>query len=99
MEKFKNIELNLKKLFTLSFPQELKDNLLKVYSKQETDENQQVINNCLDPDCSEEELKDAYGALEAIGYFKLSENAMASAKSAADNSIKGVKNFMKGFMN
>jgi hypothetical protein len=24
---------------------------------------------------------------------------MASAKNAADNSIKGVKNFMKGFMN
>ena len=48
---------------------------------------------------AEEELKDAYSTLEAMGYFKLSENAMASAKNAADNSIKGVKNFMKGFMN
>ena len=89
----------VEKLSTASIPQEAKDNLLKVYSKQETDEKQQLINNCLDPDCSEEELKDAYSTLEAMGYFKLSENAMASAKNAADNSIKGVKNFMKGFMN
>lgn len=73
--------------------------LAKVYSKQGTDDKHQVINNCLDTECSEEDLTMAYNTLEAIGYFKLSDNAMASAKNAADNSIKEMKNFMKGLMN
>ena len=72
---------------------------MKVYSKQEMDERQQVVNHCLDPDCSEEELAKAYSILEAMGYFKLSDNAVASVRSAADSGVREVKNFMKGFMN
>lgn len=75
---------------------EARDLLMKVYSKQETDEKQQVFNHCLDPDCSEEDLAKAYNVLEAMGYFKLSENAVASARSAADSGVKEMKNFVKG---
>ena len=77
---------------------ETRELLRKVYSKQGMNEKQQMVNYCLNDDCSEEELTAAYNALEAIGYFKLSENTMASAKNVADNSIKEVKNFMKGFI-
>jgi len=73
--------------------------LMKVYSEQQMDEKQQIINHCLNPNCSEEDLAEAYSILESIGYFKLSDNAMASAKSAADSGVREVKNFMKGFMN
>ena len=78
---------------------EARELLMKVYSKQEMDERQQVVNHCLDPDCSEEELAKAYSILEAMGYFKLSDNAVASVRSAADSGVREVKNFMKGFMN
>ena len=78
---------------------EARELLMKVYSKQEMDEKQQVVNHCLDPDCSEEELAKAYSILEAMGYFKLSDNAVASVRSAADSGVREVKNFMKGFMN
>ena len=77
---------------------EARDLLMKVYSRRETDE-KQVINNCLDPDCSEEELAKAYSVLEAMGYFKLSDNAVASVRSAADSGVRDVKNFVKGLMN
>ena len=73
--------------------------LMKVYSEQQTDEKQQNINHCLNPNCSEEDLTEAYSILESIGYFKLSDNAVASAMSAADSGVREVKNFMKGFMN
>ena len=73
--------------------------LMKVYSEQQMDEKQQIINHCLNPNCSEEELTEAYSILESIGYFKLSDNAVASARSAADSGVREVKNFMKGFMN
>lgn len=73
--------------------------LTKVYSKQEMDEKQQVINHCLNPDSPEEDLTEAYKALKSMGYFKLSDNAMASAKSVADSGVREMKNFMKGFMN
>ena len=73
--------------------------LMKVYSEQQTDEKQQIINHCLNPNCNEEELTEAYSILESIGYFKLSDNAVASARSAADSGVREVKNFMKGFMN
>ena len=78
---------------------EARELLMKVYSKQEMDERQQVVNHCLNPDCSEEELAKAYSVLEAMGYFKLSDNAVASVRSAADSGVREVKNFMKGFMN
>ena len=73
--------------------------LMKVYSEQQTDEKQQVIDHCLNTNCSEEDLTEAYSILESIGYFKLSDNAVASAMSAADSGVREVKNFMKGFMN
>ena len=73
--------------------------LMKVYSEQQMDEKQQIINHCLNPNCSEEDLTEAYSILESIGYFKLSDNAVASAMSAADSGVREVKNFMKGFMN
>ena len=73
--------------------------LMKVYSEQQMDEKQQVINHCLNPECSEEDLAKAYSVLESIGYFKLSDNAVASAKSAADSGVREMKNFMKGFLN
>ena len=73
--------------------------LTKVYSEQQMDEKQQIINHCLNPNCSEEDLTEAYSILESIGYFKLSDNAVASARSAADNGVREVKNFMKGFKN
>ena len=73
--------------------------LMKVYSEQQTDEKQQNINHCLNPNCSEEDLTEAYSILESIGYFKLSENAVASARSAADSGVREMKNFMKGFRN
>ena len=73
--------------------------LMKVYSEQQTDEKQQVIDHCLNTNCSEEDLTEAYNILESIGYFRLSDNAVASAMSAADSGVREVKNFMKGFMN
>ena len=73
--------------------------LMKVYSEQQMDEKQQVINHCLNPNCSEEELTEAYNILESIGYFKLSDNAVASARSAVDSGVREMKNFMKGFKN
>ena len=73
--------------------------LMKVYSEQQTDEKQQVIDHCLNTNCSEEDLTEAYSILESIGYFRLSDNAVASAMSAADSGVREVKNFMKGFMN
>ena len=73
--------------------------LMKVYSEQQTDEKQQVIDHCLNTNCSEEDLTEAYSILESIGYFKLSDNAVASARSAADSGVREMKNFMKGFMN
>ena len=73
--------------------------LMRVYSEQQTDEKQQIINHCLNPNCSEEDLAEAYSILESIGYFKLSDNAVASAMSAADSGVREMKNFMKGFMN
>ena len=73
--------------------------LMKVYSEQQMDEKQQVINHCLNPECSEEDLAKAYSVLESMGYFKLSDNAVASAKSAADSGVREMKNFMKGFLN
>ena len=73
--------------------------LMKVYSEQQMDEKQQIINHCLNPNCSEEDLTEAYGILESIGYFKLSDNAVASARSVADSGVREMKNFMKGFKN
>lgn len=73
--------------------------LMKVYSEQQMDEKQQIINHCLNTNCSEEELTEAYSILESIGYFKLSDNAVASARSAADSGVREMKNFMKGFIN
>ena len=89
----------VEKLATGATHTEARELLMKVYSEQQMDEKQQVINHCLNPNCSEEDLAKAYSVLEAMGYFKLSENAMASAKSAADSGVREVKNFMKGFMN
>ena len=73
--------------------------LMKVYSEQQTDEKQQITNHCLNTNCGEEDLTEAYNILESIGYFKLSDNAVASARSAADSGVREMKNFMKGFMN
>lgn len=73
--------------------------LMKVYSEQQTDEKQQITNHCLNTNCGEGDLTEAYNILESIGYFKLSDNAVASARSAADSGVREMKNFMKGFMN
>lgn len=68
----------------------IRELIFNAYNRNQTDEEGNTLENCLDTDMSLGDMENVYNSLEGIGYYSVAGNAKAQVVNGAKGLVKGL---------